>query len=580
MYKRLVTLNDEWTRDYLPQQVIDAASKYDGGIRDPYGGIPRPSHVATPAVMAVWAAAYVCPESRYCGDAGVLAALERAADFMLRRQHPDGTVSLGSTNFNSPPDTAFVVGGLAPMYRLLHERGGEAAQPVAAKLRTFLERTVPAMLTGGVHTPNHRWVISAALAHLYELFQLPELRARAEEWLAEGMDITEDGEWTERSNGIYNAVSDIALYHVARIFDRPELYDCIRRNLEMMLYLVHPSGEVVTEYSGRQDFGQAADLSAYTLIYGLMAAKDDSAVFASMGDAAASCVAHPGGVNNNALVGMLLQPEARLEGMERAPLPDRYVKLLNERHPVDEHLARMKDVGHHGIIYHSRMHTHFGAPVLRVRDGATSVTAMCRAPSFLSIRHGAAKLLGVKLSSSFPPGVVEFDSLRAAVDGSGYVLTKRMEKGYYGPVPRALLPADIGREPASPWYLLPHQHRPLTHNQTHELTAVLFPEADGWTIRLSSDEREDVYTQLTFIFGLDGAISGEGLQPLGGGGDNYLLQTGACEYRAGGDTIVIEGGACEHRLAAMRDDNHPAGCLYVHVNLVTPFAREFRVRLK
>lgn len=78
---------------------------------------------------------------------------------------------------------------------------------------------------------------------------------RAEQWLAEGMDITPDGEWTERSNGIYSAVSDIMLIHAARLLNRPELLDPVRLNLRMMVYLVHPTGEVVTDYSGRQDLG-------------------------------------------------------------------------------------------------------------------------------------------------------------------------------------------------------------------------------------------------------------------------------------------------------------------------------------
>ena len=108
----------------------------------------------------------------------------------MNRQHADGTVSLGSTNYNSPPDTAFVVGGITQIYQLLEAHDWADVKPASAKLKLFLERTIPAMLTGGCHTPNHRWVITAALSLLYEIFQMPELLARAEEWLAEGMDIT------------------------------------------------------------------------------------------------------------------------------------------------------------------------------------------------------------------------------------------------------------------------------------------------------------------------------------------------------------------------------------------------------
>ena len=80
-----------------------------------------------------------------------------------------------------------MVGGVTQMYQLLNRHDWAEVAPVAAKLKLFLERTIPAMLTGGCHTPNHRWVITAALSLLYEIFPLPELIARAEEWLAEGI---------------------------------------------------------------------------------------------------------------------------------------------------------------------------------------------------------------------------------------------------------------------------------------------------------------------------------------------------------------------------------------------------------
>ncbi|MBW7462267.1 hypothetical protein K0U00_50270, partial [Paenibacillus sepulcri] len=111
------------------------------------------------------------------------------------------------------------------------------------------------LLTGGCHTPNHRWVITAALGFMYKLTGQPELKERAEQWLAEGIDCTEDGEWTERSNGIYNAVSDIVLFYAAELFNLPDLLEPVRKNLRMMAHMIHPDGEVVTDYSGRQDFG-------------------------------------------------------------------------------------------------------------------------------------------------------------------------------------------------------------------------------------------------------------------------------------------------------------------------------------
>lgn len=573
-YKQLVHIYDEHTAAMLQRQVLDPTSKYVGGIIDETG-IARVNHLSTPSVLAVWASAFVNPDSRYYHDETLLAAFDKAADFILNRQHADGTISLGSTNYHSPPDTAFVVGGITQIYQLLEAHDWAAVKPASAKLKLFLERTIPAMLTGGCHTPNHRWVITAALSLLYEIFQMPELVARADEWLAEGMDITHDGEWTERSNGIYNAVSDIALYHTGRVLNRPELLECVRRNLRMMVYLIHPSGEVVTDYSGRQDFGQTFDMATYFLIYRLMAAHDKDPLFAAMSDYAGTFIKHTEAVNNNALLGLLLYPEADISDLERTPLPDRYVQFINEHHPINEHLKQIDGVGHHMKIEHSSMHLAFGAPLVRIRELDQSVTIMPQTPSFFSLRHGKVRLLGIKLSTSFSPGIVKFAHLTA--EGGVYKLGIVLEKGYNGPIPRQFLPESAERSTLSPWYLLPHQHRPMTHLQTLELQ-VEITQGDGeWTIRILSDELEDVFTQLSFIFGDEGTVSGNDLAQADAG--KYFLKSGSMKYAVDEDAIEISTGAYEHLLPVLREDQHPAGCKYVHVNLVTPFDRTFTVRL-
>ncbi|MDR6878684.1 hypothetical protein [Bacillus sp. 3255] len=575
IYKQLVDQNDQLAAAALEKQVLDPASKYYGGVIDETG-IARASHHSTPVYIAAWAAALVNPDSRYYRDPALAASLDMAADFMLNRQHADGTVSLGSTNYHSPPDTGFVIGGVAQIYQLLARQEWADVQPAAAKLKLFLERTIPAMLSGGCHTPNHRWVITAALAMLHEIFPQPELKERAEAWLAEGLDITADGEWTERSNGIYNAVSDLALYHTARVWGRPELLDSVRRNLRMMVYLIHPSGEVVTDYSGRQDFGQTYNMATYYTIYRLMAAYDQDPVFAAMGDYAGTFLKGPDGVNNNGLLHMLLYPEteAAVRELPRAELPDSYVRILNLSHPVQEHLSLIDAVGHHMHIQHSSMHLAFGAPVVRIREQAQSVTIMPRTPSFFSLRHGDARLLGVKLSTSFSPGIVKFDELTA--EDHVYRLDATLSKGYNGPIPQQHLPLT-SQGPVSPWYLLPHQHRPMTHLQTLELQAEITRGASEWKIRVQSDQREDVFAQLTFILGSEGELEGSGLENAGDG--KYFLKSGSAVYTAGIDRIEISDGAYEHLLPGVREDAHPAGCTYVHVNLMTPFDRTFTVRL-
>jgi hypothetical protein len=62
----------------------------------------------------------------------------------------------------------------------------------------------------------------------------PDVAARdyVDSILAETIDINDDGEFTERSTGIYNAVCDRGLRFMADNLNRPGLLDDVRKNLE------------------------------------------------------------------------------------------------------------------------------------------------------------------------------------------------------------------------------------------------------------------------------------------------------------------------------------------------------------
>ncbi|MNM09138.1 hypothetical protein D3C81_192200 [compost metagenome] len=575
MFNKLTALNDKWTEESIQRQIMDKDNRYFGGIRDPYTGVAWPSHTGTALILAVWTGSLLGPSSGYYRSLELLARLEEGMDFMLRFQHEDGTISPGWTNYHSPPDTAFVVVGLANVLTLINRDEWEKLDALKEKVGLFLQRTVPAMLTGGVHTPNHRWVLTAALGSLYRIFGLQELKTRADEWLREGMDITPDGEWTERSNGIYNTVSDIMLYYAAQDLERPELLEPVRRNLRMMKYLVHPDGEVVTDYSGRQDFGSIHTLEDYYLTYKLMAEHDQDPEFAAMAELAGAGVTNPGSLPNNSMLGFLLYPQMHANSVTPGKLPVTYRKVINQTFNRQELLSAIEKTGHGGRIFHSKLHKEFGAPVARIRREKTSATVMTETSSFFSLRHGKVRLLGVQLASSFEPGLITMTSMEETEDS--YKLEAVMEKGYYGPVPEEKLPPSADG-PSSPWYLLPHQDRPFTHAQRSRVHASVTETDEGWKLRLVSGEPSDVLTQVVLLFGSEGSLEGE-LHSAPGLRETSFWTGGKLRYSAGEDWMELDHGVHDHIQAGIRGMAYPDGCLKVIINLITPLDYTLTIRL-
>ncbi|MFD1908786.1 hypothetical protein ACFSQ7_39645 [Paenibacillus rhizoplanae] len=189
----------------------------------------------------------------------------------------------------------------------------------------------------------------------------------------------------------------------------------------------------------------------------------------------------------------------------------------------------------------------------RLRDGATSVTLITETPSFFAMRHGSVRLLAVQLNTSFYPGFVPMQEMTRLPEG--YLLKGVQKKGYYGPVEGALLPPQAGTA-VSPWYLLPHQSRPLTHEQTLSVETEVHRTETGWTIRLHCAEPAQVLAQLSFKFGWEGNFTSGELETLDEDNtsgelqmvdeDNFLWRDGQIRYTSGGDWIDLTGGEMAH----------------------------------
>jgi len=147
--------------------------------------------------LLVYACGLVSPASRHHREPALLAAMADVVARLAAAQHPSGLFDSG--NLESPPDTAFILEALAKVQLLLRAEARAETEALRAVLLPVLRRAAAAVAAGGVHTPNHRWGVCAALALVHEIEPDPRYPARISEWLAEGIDQDADGQYSERS---------------------------------------------------------------------------------------------------------------------------------------------------------------------------------------------------------------------------------------------------------------------------------------------------------------------------------------------------------------------------------------------
>ena len=193
--KTLTKINDGLIEDLLSSQVDLPADRWDGGVADRFEVININSTVGFAGRLAN---SYTSPSSRYYLYSRLEAPMEKAMACVLNVQHEDGTIDLHSTNFHSTPDAAFLVNYLSPIFVNLNRLDRPGLSGVVGKMEQFLRNAGKCLEIGGIHTPNHRWVVCSALARIHSLFPSQAYVDRINDWLGEGIDMDPDGQYTER----------------------------------------------------------------------------------------------------------------------------------------------------------------------------------------------------------------------------------------------------------------------------------------------------------------------------------------------------------------------------------------------
>ena len=461
-------------------------------------------------------AAYLWPRSSRAGDAALIDAARENVVALGELQGASG-LFIGGDNVDSPPDSAFTVNDLCDVLRLLdvipHERTA-ATDVLVAELDAIADSVEPALLVGGVHTPNHRWEISAALARLHRRRPSPALAARVAEWLAEGIDIAADGVYSERSANYAAYVSNPSLRVIAEVFDRADARDAVVRNLESTLGLIHPDGTVETVHSRRQDQLTAFPLAPYLGLYRRYAVETGRGDFAWAAEQAlAQGILHPSAVLTELLlderIGQALPSAAPPAGGGDWPQSGLVVD-------ADE---RRRIVVFGGSDY---------PRVRRVRSGLSTN------PTFFRMFAGDAVLDSIRLSRDFF-GLGPFRADAFAADGDVLWLSEAVSANYYQPM-------DAARRDTGGEYALTDDGRfygsmsfgDRARDVVELRTAIgVTPTADGASIEISIDGPDCAWAlELAFRGGrFEGvAVSEDGIA---------VLAAGAVRYRAGAASIIV-----------------------------------------
>ena len=475
------------------------------------------------------------PESKRYNDQGLLQDLVDSARFLLTLQHEDGTIDLVITNFHSTPDTGFLVKYLCPAVAILQRSEVEGKEVLVVLLKQFLQNAGKALIVGGIHTPNHRWVVSAALASLHMLWPNPEYVERAETWLSEGIDLDAEGQYQEKSSYIYSSLSDRVLITVARGFNKPELLDYVRKNLEMTFYYIHPNGEIVTEASGRQDNSIIGTLENYYYPYRYFAIKDQNPQYA----AACRLIEATAFVKTTGFLQYFLEDETLWQELPKAvSLPDNYFKTFSNSN------------------------------LIRIRRGDYDASILPNNPAFFTFQKKDAVLQGIRVASAFF-GKGQFTAEDYQVEKGKIHMEKSLEGPYYQPFPKDKIPGD------GVWENMPRTERALSEVQKQTTRVDIAEVEGGFELEITVEGTDHVPLVVELIFRPGGQF--HNVSPHESLNHVNFLKEGFGKYEVNGNAIEFGPAHYEHKWVDIRGGLPRVDAPSVFLTGVTPFKKKIRI---
>ena len=546
--------------------------------------LASPRALAQSALRLV--SAYVNPRGANHHSSALLGPLNTLLDALADRQNPSGLYDIG--NLDSPPDTSFVISDLGIGYELLHNEDQPETAAAQQKYAAIMRRSARSLAEGGVHTPNHRWEICKALAHLHHLWPSRLLIARINDWLGEGIDQDAEGEYSERSPNYASEVTNRSLVTIARLVDKPRLLGNVRRNLELTLYRIEVNGEVETVQSRRQDQTGIQPVWKYLMHFRELALVDGDRRFAAVAeDILDQVAANPESYATSGYsVGeFLAEALAYPELTALLPRPLEPVTAYRKFFRGSQLVRFRRDTTTASIFggtdWHNRRLDPVGRPTA-IREVASGLSTN---PTFFKFRMGTAILDSVRMSPRFfSTGHFRSDGVDAY--RGGWRLHDEVEVPYHLPLPQRYRRRDgnyaLGSEGRF-YSKMDFPHRPKQY-KVLDTSVVIREVGSGFDLAFDVDGPATSLT-IELCFRSGGSLTG--VVPATGDG-NFQLVEGEGTYTMGSDAITFgpgNGSGLRQPIAMDPGEKYtylggnltPAG-LRVYITGEVPFRYTLRIR--
>lgn len=502
-YWKILKDTEKRVEHSLRLQVL-AEGPTQGGFVDKKGLI-HGKHAIYCATTAI--AAYCNSDSVYYKEHRVYQMINLALDYVIRVQHDNGLFDLISCNFFSAPDTAFCIKRLLPCLKYLEkQRETQEEEHIYQTIKGIVRKGAEGLKIGGFHTPNHRWAIASNLMECGKYFDDEEMILCANQYLNEGIDCNEDGEFAEKSSGNYNRINNDAMITLGDITGEERFYEYAVKNLEMMLTYIEPNGSIFTANSTRQDNGTLVFPKDYYMEYLDMGYRRNIPEYLDMANYIFKIIEEKGITAPDHLIHMMNRPE---------------LKMLEHE-------------GIRNVLDFSRLYQESG--ILRVRHGEYSYTLMAQKSGFLHFSNQTIHM-EMKLGGSFfehrgfiPESLEKTDK--------GHCLEQVMKGWYYLP---------FKEKPAtSDWWKMDNESRETFAGPQMKLKVQVEEEQDGINVHIQASGVEGAPFRIEIAVSGADLLWNEQFTVQAAPGNSMILKQGNVVFSNSSDSLEIGPGFGTH----------------------------------